>query len=280
MNLQKTSVLAVSLLMLLAAMPFEAQAQIGPPAPQEKPPNPTLNEKMGDVKEKFIQLFSPQQEAVEEDEYTVEEVRKGAGMPGQFDTVKRRVRKTPANTPADEQQAARTAPSRPPLLSQPPLRNPEVNHPEISVENPPQELPALDNPENPFGFADAQKKLNATAALIEKKDYAMAKSLLLPLKDWLVESTESHISLYKALNNVPSAKVQAELEKQVALEFALLRDKAFFQLGKIYLAENDSRTGIKMLIEVVKSQPRSETGLKAYELLQEIGFTQKLQLVE
>ncbi|MBK8189904.1 MAG: hypothetical protein IPK79_05575 [Vampirovibrionales bacterium] len=242
--------LALSVSVMVAALSW---AQVGPPAPQEKAPAPAPKEAVKSFTDKFVRMFKPG-----EDPQAASADPNAPAPP-------------PAPTPAN---------ARPPLLSQPPLENAKVVPPVESAQDPPRKLPALDNPKNPFGLADAEKRLNETAQLIEKKDYGSARAKLTPLKEWLMTSTEAHISIYKALSNVPAARVQSELEKQVALEFAKMRDKAFFQMGKILIAEQQPQEAIKLLTEVIKSQPRSEMGMAAYETLQEMGFTQKLQLLE
>ncbi len=271
-SLTALSIAVVVTVSMVGLSPLSASAQFGPPAPRVK--EAPVGSKMEVLKDKFGKMFLPQEgEVPPEEEY--EEVKRGAGMPGQFDTVKRKKKVAPSPS---KKGLSKTG--RPPLLNQPRLSNPKVGEAEISDDNPPQDLPSMDDPKNPLGIADAQKRLNETAALIEKKQIYTAKAKLIPLKEWLVESTEAHIGLYKVLNNVSSARVQAELEKQVALEFAKMRDKSLFQMGRIHMAEGENRKAIKMLIEVIKSQPRGALGLKSYELLQKMGFTQKLQLVE
>jgi len=139
---------------------------------------------------------------------------------------------------------------------------------------------AIDDPKNPLGITVSAQKLNDSAQLIGQKKYKEAEKILTPLKDWLVDATESHINLHKTLKSIPSAQVQGELEKQLALQFALLRDKAFFQLGMLYIGESDYPNAIKNLSRVIESQPRSPMGAEAYEVLEKIGFTEKIQLHE
>lgn len=162
----------------------------------------------------------------------------------------------------------------------------EVNG--LKVEDPVEspELPldktfvTIDDPNNPLGVTTSAQKLNDSAQLISNKRYKEAHNILAPLKDWLVDATEAHITLHKTLKNIPSAQVQAELEKQLALQFALLRDKAFFQLGMLAIGQEDYSNAIKNLSRVIQSQPRSAMGAQAYEVLQKIGFTEKIQLRE
>lgn len=139
---------------------------------------------------------------------------------------------------------------------------------------------AVDDPKNPLGITVSAQKLNECAHLISQRKYNEAKVVLGPLKDWLVDATEAHINLHKTLKTIPSAQVQAELEKQLALQFALLRDKAFFQLGMLGIGQENYSEAVKNLSRVIQSQPRSPMGAQAYEMLQKIGFTEKMQLRE
>lgn len=172
-------------------------------------------------------------------------------------------------------------PQRGPILSQPPLTAAKVEDPQIDPENPPVlNHPKLDDPNNPLGLVDALNRLKKYAALNDAHRYAEARPGLSQLRQWLVDVTEAHIGLYKTLNQIPSARAQAELEKTLALEFAQLRDRAMVEMAKIYIAEKDFTKAVKELTDVVKSQPRSKLGLRSYEILQEIGFTEKLQLAQ
>ncbi|MFN8615159.1 MAG: hypothetical protein U0003_04525 [Vampirovibrionales bacterium] len=276
---------------------------IGPDNPADRP-KPPVNPSATKVKEAFDKFFA-KKEPLDPNapiETEVVEVRKGAGIPGLGDTVKvvRQKQVKPADVLPEEETAlvedaidsleninaatgqskTPAAPSRPPLIQQPPLQHAQVLPPQVSATNPPLKMPALDKPENPYGLVAAQNRLNRTALLIQEGKASEAKPEVLALKDWLTEATEAHIALYKALSKIPSAQVQSELEKQVALEFATMRDKAYYQLAKIHLVQNNPREATKLLVEVVKSQPGSPVGIESYEALQAMGFTQKLQLVE
>lgn len=277
------SILATTLLTASIGLSTVAFGQVGPAPQPEKPKNTSGKPSLSDIKEKLSTMFIPQSKEEEEPQLQEVEVKRGAGMPGQFDTVK--VKKTQQQIEQEKAMEAAKATAakkraRPKLLQQPPLTNPKVVDPAASEENPPVALPSLDNEANPLGIANARKRLHSSAKLLEEKKFTEAGDILVPLKEWLVKSTEAHIALYKALNNVPSARAQAELEKQVALDFARMRDISFLQMGQFYIGQNQKTDAIPLLIEVVKSQPRGDIGLKAYSLLQEIGFTQKLQLLE
>lgn len=300
-QLNHTALISGSILALLLTAPI-ASAQMGPVNPADMPKPPQKSSPSVDkIKDTFGKWFGSEESSTDEPE--VVQVRKGAGTPGQFDMVTRH--RKPSDNTEEENEGSETSTSstsggqqangqrlvpsaqkpaatysRPPLLSQAPLGEPQVDEPTVSEDNPPMTLLTLENENNPYGINAAQNRLNETAALIDQTKLSDAKTRLVPLRQWLVEATEAHIGLYKALSKIPSAQVQAELEKQVALEFAQMRDTAMYQMARIYLAENQPDEAIDLLVEVVKSQPGSTIGLRSYETLQEIGFTQKLQLID
>lgn len=295
----------VSLVAVGANLQSVANSQaypMGPFNPADAPKPPTQeNAQFEAVKDKFGEWFGSRSKSAEEGEELVEVKKKiGAGNPEQFDTVIIHKRKKTAAEreaeaaeamPEEEllesaleriqaaEQTKKAAPKRPPLLAQPPLQKVDIAAPVMHEANPPQQLPALDNPTNPYSITAAQEKLNQSAQLIANGQYAAAETHISQLQPWLVDSTEAHIGLYKALSKLPSAQVQSELEKQVALEFAKMRDTATYQRARIHQARKQDIDAIKLYVDVVKSQPSSQLGLQAYEHLQTMGFTQKLQLV-
>jgi hypothetical protein len=173
------------------------------------------------------------------------------------------------------------APERPPLLTQPPLGNANIETPQIDTAHPPiLTHPKLDDPHNPLGFRDSEVKLKRYIDLVSAHRYAEARPGVLALKQFLTDITEAHIGLYKTLTQIPSARGQAELEKELALQFAQLRDRAIVESARIHIADKDYFHAVKELTDVVKSQPRTRLGVHSYELLQEMGFTEKLQLTQ
>lgn len=260
MNKQSTIGLTALALFLLWSS-AEAQVRgIGPaPPPEDKPRVETNIPGAEKLKDAFSRFFGDSQGDTAED---------GADAAASGE----------AAAPV-EAAPMQTAPARPPLLAQPPLTNAKIEEPAMDEEDPPKiERVQINDPNNPLGLADAGKQLREVDRLIESGKLVHARMKLEPLKQWLIDVTEAHIGLYKVLNKLPSARAQAELEKQLALEFAILRDHAMYEMGKLYVKEDELRKAVKELTEVVKSQPKSKLGLQAYELLQEIGFTEKLQL--
>lgn len=243
----------------------DAFAQIGPLPPQKRvvPPSPVVK-----AITKFVKPKKSQEEGAENSE---------AGEDA--NSTDKPVVKTPGGIPGAIPDSGPI--SHPPLLSQPPLTGAKIEEPQVDTNNPPVlNHPKLDDPTNPLGLMDAQIRLKRFVGMVDSKRYEEAKPGLLQLRQFLVDLTEAHIGLYKTLNQLPSARGQAELEKELALQFAQLRDRAMMETAKVYISEKDYSRAVKELTEVVKSQPRSNIGLRSYELLQEIGFTEKLQLTQ
>jgi hypothetical protein len=132
--------------------------------------------------------------------------------------------------------------------------------------------------QNPISLAKSESIVYNTALLIKAKRYEEAKAVLMPVIIWLEDSTEYHASLYNVLKELEDAKTQADIEKGLALKSAVIRDKAIYQWALLNLAKNNIKGGVEQLVKIVKSQPRTELGFKAYEKLQELGFTYKAQV--
>jgi hypothetical protein len=265
--------------------PTVAQS-VGPPAPVVKPPQENLFTKaieklksLPGATSNTSTVTKPEKEA---DKETSTVKTNNTGNP---------VMRVPGNSPATLNNPGEDTaenlfnqpvePQRPELLTQPPLEQAKIAAPEIDPNNPPiMDYPKLDDPKNPLGFSYSLVRLKKYSSLVDAKAYSTARIGLSQLRQELVDITEAHIELYKTLSKIPSAQNQAQLEKELALQFAQLRDKAMVESARIELAEQNKMKAVKALVEVVKSQPKSKLGLYAYELLQEAGFTEKLQLAK
>jgi len=154
---------------------------------------------------------------------------------------------------------------------------------QISVSAPkPSECPSLktfSNRSNPIGLIYAEDAINKTMTLMQNNRLTEAKAVIVPLADWLEDATEFHTNLYKALKDIDTAKSQADLERSLALKSAILRDKAIYQLSLLYIEEKNPKKAVPKLVDVVRSQPKTQLGFSAYQVLQQIGFTYKVQMI-
>jgi len=134
------------------------------------------------------------------------------------------------------------------------------------------------SPHNIVGLTYAENQLKNAELTFQKGQPEAARCLLIPLLKWLEDITEYHAELYKVLKNIDTATTQADVEKELALKSAILRDKTMYQLGLVLIAQKKYKEAVPYLVKVVKSQPATDIGFKAYEKLQQIGFTYKIQL--
>lgn len=164
------------------------------------------------------------------------------------------------------------------LFAQPSVTNSQVSGQvtENNIEN--LSYKKFSSKSNNVSLTYIEDSLNKTNSLIQTKKYLEAKTSIESLVSWLEDMTEYHTNLYKALKDIDTAKNQADLERELALKSAILRDKAIYQLSMLYIQENKLQKAVPGLVDVVRSQPKTQLGFDAYEALQKIGFTYKVQL--
>jgi hypothetical protein len=168
---------------------------------------------------------------------------------------------------------------RAPFISTTPPNLPDV--PPLVEEDPLPKMPAntrIDNPSNKMGLAYAAEELNKVLDFQKQGKTVQAIAISKDLDSWLIDATETHIDLYQVLNRVPSARVQASFEKKLGLEFAKLRDRNLLALAQLYRDLGQDRKAVRPLVQLIQSQSRTELGLKAYKILQDMGFTEELSL--
>jgi predicted component of type VI protein secretion system len=134
------------------------------------------------------------------------------------------------------------------------------------------------SPANPLGVKYAESRVNEVAQLINENKLLDARKKLVSLLEWLEDCTKYHTSLYQTLREVDGALAQADVEKDLALKFAVLRDQAKYKMGLVNLKENKKTLAVDNFVNIVRSQPKTDLGFKAYEQLQNMGFTYKVKL--
>ena len=132
---------------------------------------------------------------------------------------------------------------------------------------------------NVLGVTYAQDTIATAASYLKQNrpDDAI-KRLNTSFITWLEDATEYHTDLFSTLKMVDTAKTQADVERELAMKFAIIRDKAYFQLSLAYIEKKELTKATEYLVNIVKSQPRTDLGYAAYSKLQEIGFTYKVKV--
>ncbi len=150
----------------------------------------------------------------------------------------------------------------------------------VKTEPPKQKIMPILDPKNQLSLVYSEAMINKTYDLIRKNKLDDAKATIEPTYTWLNDATEFHTGLYKVLKDIDTAQTQADLERDLALKYAILRDKAGYQLALLYIEDNKPKEAVKKLVDIVRSQPTTKLGFESYQVLQEIGFTYKAQLKE
>ncbi len=149
---------------------------------------------------------------------------------------------------------------------------------EKNVQTTPKQKPIIVyDSKNTLGVTYLENAVSKAEFYIEEKDFESAKQVLEEISEWVYDATEYHTDLFKTLSNLENSEEQANIERNLAIQFAVLRDKTLFLESRIHLENGDKKQAIENLVEVVRSQPSTELGFKAYESLQEIGFTYKIE---
>ncbi len=134
-------------------------------------------------------------------------------------------------------------------------------------------LSVQEDPQNQLGLIYSVKKIEEATNLFNEGKIDEAEKKLNEIKNWLIDATDLHYKLHQTLSKNSKTLDKAKVEKAHALDFGNLRDQAFYLLAKIYINQNKLKDAVKMLTEVVQSQPESELGRNAYKTLIEIKFS-------
>lgn len=126
---------------------------------------------------------------------------------------------------------------------------------------------------NTIGTTYAENAIKKTQSYINSNNYPAAKQTLYSVNQWVSDAAEYHADLFRTLKKIENADVQANIERDLAIKFATMRDKISFLQAQICVHDGLKRNAVENLVEVVKSQPDSELGFQAYKLLKDIGFT-------
>lgn len=133
------------------------------------------------------------------------------------------------------------------------------------------------DPNNPLGVIYAENLVNKAEFYMEEGDTKAAQESIKQISEWISTATEYHTDLYRALKKVNNSEIQADTERDLAVKFAVLRDRILFQESKILIANGNKKQAVKNLVEIVQSQPSTDLGFKAYEALQKLGFCCKIE---
>lgn len=133
---------------------------------------------------------------------------------------------------------------------------------------------------NPLGVAYAENIISKTELYIKSNNYISAKQTLDLISEWVSDAAEYHADIFKSIKKTENADIQANIERDLAIKFATMRDKILYLNAKILVHNGDYKNAVSNLVEVIKSQPNTELGFQSYKILQNIGFTYSVDTIQ
>ena len=139
---------------------------------------------------------------------------------------------------------------------------------------------AVDSSQVVLNLKSASYQIGQAEEVYKAGQINEAKALVARLQPALVELTELHSQLFKALKDETAATLTAEQEKKLTIEFAKLRDRTNFLAGQVSMKQGNNMEAVKHFVQVVQSQRSTELGEKAYSALRDLGFSPKLSIAD
>ncbi|MDZ4832196.1 MAG: hypothetical protein SGJ27_00190 [Candidatus Melainabacteria bacterium] len=106
------------------------------------------------------------------------------------------------------------------------------------------------------------------------------KDAIYALSEWLQDCADAHWKMFKAFEKIDSTKAQAAKEKDIALKFSALKNKAKLLKADLFIKQNRYPEALGPLVEIVTTEPTTTTGQEAYKRLVDMGFSDSVNNVE
>jgi hypothetical protein len=106
------------------------------------------------------------------------------------------------------------------------------------------------------------------------------KDSIAALSEWLQDVADAHWRMYKAFEKTDATKAQANKEKDIALKFSALKNRAKLLKADLLIKQNRYPEALGPLVEIVTAEPTSPTGQDAYKRLIDMGFSEQTSNME
>ncbi len=93
---------------------------------------------------------------------------------------------------------------------------------------------------------------------------------------WLSDLADAHWRLYLAFVKHDATKAKGESEKEAAFKLGQLKRQGQLLKAQFLVKQNRVPEALAPLVEIVQAEPTTQTGETAYQLLNEIGFSQDM----
>lgn len=145
-----------------------------------------------------------------------------------------------------------------------------------------QTQPDLSDPNNPrpmvqdatlLSVEGGKKLMEEAKKAIANQDYKTAANKYQQARIVFNQLSNFYQLLASSFSGIDNRVVESQRKK--ALETALMRDEATYQLALVHRSQNQPELAVPLLVQIIRSQnPTRELGQKAYQQLFEIGFVE------
>lgn len=132
----------------------------------------------------------------------------------------------------------------------------------------------------PLTAEEARIKIEELSNRLAVSRPGEVKENIFNLCEWLQECADAHWKMYLSFDKLPGTKVQAKQEKETAVKFSRLKNRARLLKADVYIKENRYPEALGPLVEIVTSEPTSDLGQAAYKRLTDMGFSDQISSLE
>ena len=124
---------------------------------------------------------------------------------------------------------------------------------------------------NLLSMPGGQRLMSEASSAVSSQDYPLAIKKLQEARQVFNQMSNFYQELAASFSGIDNRI--ADTQRQKALETAVLRDDATYQLALVHRTQNQPELAVPLLVQIIRSQnPTRDLGKKAYQQLFELGF--------
>ncbi|MCA9804111.1 MAG: hypothetical protein KC777_19215 [Cyanobacteria bacterium HKST-UBA02] len=132
----------------------------------------------------------------------------------------------------------------------------------------------------PLSSLDAKNKIEELSNRLAVSNPDQVKDGIFAISEWLQDVADAHWKMYKAFEKSDTTHLQAKSERETALEFSRLKNRAKLLKADLFIKMNRYPEALGPLVDIVVAEPKSETGQAAYKRLIDMGFSKQIAGLE
>lgn len=132
----------------------------------------------------------------------------------------------------------------------------------------------------PLTAEEARIKIEEMSNRLAVSRPSDVKDNIFNLCEWLQECADAHWKMYQSFDKLPGTKVQAKQEKETAIKFSRLKNRARLLKADVFIKEGRYPEALGPLVEIVTSEPTTDLGQAAYKRLTDMGFSDQISSLE